>query len=105
MRNPLSAEADEHRFDHSPERQLWCAVLERAFEDAMDRVAAVAAESTQHLSLRQEARDWFLRNGLEFREACYSAGFDPDYLRGRILSLIAETHLGEGAERVSRLSA
>jgi len=102
MKSQLSADADDRRFDHSPERQLWCAVLERAFEDAMDRVAAVAAESAQHLSLREEAHDWFLRNGREFRETCYSAGFDPDYLRGRILSLIAENRRGGETGRAPR---
>ena len=90
MRSPLRAETDDFRFDHSPERQLWCAVLERAFDDAMDRVAAVSFDSAQHLHLRREAREWFFGNGMEFRDACLAAGFDPDYLRGRILSLIAE---------------
>ena len=72
---------------HSAERQLWCAVLDRAMQDAMDRIATVSGEN-ERLKLREEARDWFLRNGDDFRVACESAGYDPDYLRSRVLSMI-----------------
>jgi hypothetical protein len=74
---------------HSAERQLWCAVLDRAMQDAMDRIATVSGPQ-ERLKLRQEAREWFLRNGDDFRVACESAGYDPDYLRSRILSMIAQ---------------
>ena len=72
---------------HSAERQLWCAVLDRAMQDAMDRIATVSGAHERH-KLREEAREWFLRNGDEFRSACESAGYDPDYLRNRVLSMI-----------------
>jgi hypothetical protein len=72
---------------HSAERQLWCAVLDRALQDAMDRIATVSGPHERQ-KLRQEARDWFLRNGDEFRVACESAGYDPDYFRSRALSMI-----------------
>ncbi len=72
---------------HSAERQLWCAVLDRAMQDAMDRIATVSGP-LERQKLRQEARDWFFRNGDDFRVACESAGYDPDYLRSRILSMI-----------------
>jgi hypothetical protein len=74
---------------HSAERQLWCAVLDRAMQDAMDRIATVSGPHERQ-KLRQEAREWFLRNGDDFRAACESAGYDPDYLRSRILSMIAQ---------------
>ena len=74
---------------HSAERQLWCAVLDRAMQDAMDRIATVSGPQ-ERLKLRQEAREWFSRNGDDFRVACESAGYDPDYLRSRILSMIAQ---------------
>lgn len=73
---------------HSAERQLWCAVVDRAMQDAMDRIATVSGPH-ERLRLREEARQWFLRNGDDFRAACESAGYDPDYLRSRILSMIA----------------
>jgi hypothetical protein len=74
---------------YSAERQLWCAVLDRAMQDAMDRIATVSGPHERQ-KLRQEAREWFLRNGDDFRAACESAGYDPDYLRSRILSMIAQ---------------
>jgi hypothetical protein len=77
--------ADELR---SAERQLWCAVIDRALQDALDRVATVSGPA-QRQRLREDARDWFRHNGREFRIACEGAGYDPDDLRSRILSLIA----------------
>jgi len=71
----------------SAERQLWCAVLDRALQDAMDRIATVSGPHERQ-KLRQEAREWFLRNGDDFRVACESAGYDPDYFRSRALSMI-----------------
>jgi hypothetical protein len=69
------------------ERQLWCAVIDRALQDALDRVAAVS-ESSERNRIRDDARAWFVRNSSEFRIACESAGFDPDELRTRIISMI-----------------
>jgi hypothetical protein len=75
------------REDRSAERQLWCAVIDRALHDAMDRVAAVSAPAERQ-KIREDARRWFLSNGSGFRIACEAAGYDPDYLRLKILSLI-----------------
>jgi hypothetical protein len=72
----------------SAERQLWCAVIDRALHDALDRVAT-ASGPAERLRLREDARAWFRHNGLGFRLACEGAGYDPDHLRTRILSLIA----------------
>lgn len=74
--------------NHSAERRLWCAVINRALQDAVDRIATVSGP-VQRRKIREDAREWFVRNGREFRAACESAGYDPDYLRSRILSLIA----------------
>ena len=81
---------DERASESSAERQLWCAVLERALDDAMDRVGAVSGPM-QRQKLRREAREWFDLNSIEFRSACESAGFDPDYLRSRIMAMVATT--------------
>jgi hypothetical protein len=72
---------------HSAERQLWCAVLDRAMQDAMDRIATVSGAHERE-KLREEAREWFMRNDTDFRSACESAGYDPDYFRSRVLSMI-----------------
>ena len=71
----------------SPERQLWCAVIGRALHDATDNIATVSGLA-ERFNIREDARAWFLDNGNDFRIACESAGYDPDYLRSRILSLI-----------------
>ncbi|HZL58900.1 MAG TPA: hypothetical protein VFC38_04310 [Stellaceae bacterium] len=73
---------------YSAERQLWCAVVGRALQDALDQIATIPAPAERQ-KIREDARDWFVSNGREFRIACESAGYDPDYLRTRILSLIA----------------
>jgi hypothetical protein len=89
----VSAEIDDTDYasarSQSAERQLWCAVLDRALEDAMNRVAA-ASGPRERLKLSREARQWFNLNGTEFRIACESAGYDPDHLRSRILTMIPD---------------
>jgi hypothetical protein len=70
----------------SPERQLWCAVVGRALQDALDRIATVSAP-TERQKLRRDALSWFAGNGNEFRAACERAGYDPDFLRSRVLTM------------------
>ena len=72
----------------SAERQLWCAVLGRAVHDATNHIATVSGP-VERQRIRQAARDWFTQNGQEYRLACEAAGYDPDYLRTRVLSLMA----------------
>ena len=72
---------------NSAERQLWCAVIGRAVQDATDHIATVSGP-VERQRIREDARTWIVRNGLDFRLACESAGYDPDYLRARILSMM-----------------
>jgi hypothetical protein len=69
---------------YSPERQLWCAVLDRAMQDASDQVAAAGSDQARQ-RLRQDAQRWFVENGHDYRYVCESAGIDPDELRVRII--------------------
>ena len=73
----------------TPERQLWCAVIGRALDDAMDHIATVSGP-TERLNIRNEARAWFHGNGPDFRVACESAGYDPDCIRSRVLTIFAK---------------
>ena len=75
--------------DRTPERQLWCAVLGRAVEDALGKPGGISGEFAQTRAVL-EARSWFLENGLDFRRACEAAGFEPDVLRERVLRLVAK---------------
>lgn len=70
--------------DGGAERQLWCAVLGRAVLDATDHVAAIGGEVSRR-RIREDARGWIIGNGPDFRTACEAAGYDPDYLRDRLL--------------------
>ena len=73
-----------------PERQLWCAVLDRAMQDAADRVGAVGSDPVRR-RLSSDARRWFAENSRDYRYVCESAGIDPDELRSRMLHL-SEMH-------------
>lgn len=85
-----------YRVDHSRERQLWCAVIERAVEDATRR-AGWSSLSREQLRDRQEARRWFAENGAHYRMACDSAGIDPDLLRKHVLRMSEAAEADEAA--------
>jgi hypothetical protein len=65
-----------------PERQLWCAVVERALHDALNPGEG-ACGGQDWRRIHDDARRWFLRNNRDFRLVCDAAGYDPDVLRGR----------------------
>ena len=64
-------------------------MIGRAVQDATDHIATVSGPSERQ-RIRDDARTWILHNGLDFRAACHSAGYDPDYLRSRILTMMAQ---------------
>ncbi|HEV2162335.1 MAG TPA: hypothetical protein VGR52_08915 [Stellaceae bacterium] len=69
------------------ERQLWCAVIGRALQDALNDVATVSSRLLR-AQIREDARNWFIRNDADFQAACNAAGYDPGVLRPRVLRLI-----------------
>jgi hypothetical protein len=77
----------EQALHDSPERQLWCAVISRALNDALDDVATIS-NILQREQIRQDARSWFIRNDADFQAACNAAGYDPSVLRPRVLRMI-----------------
>lgn len=79
-----------HWTDHSRERQLWCAVIDRALQDATRHPADWPALTKEQARERAEARRWFAENSAHFRHACESAGFDADLVRKRVLELIED---------------
>jgi hypothetical protein len=76
--------------DHSRERQLWCAVIDRALQDATRHPAEWGELTKEQARERTDARRWFTDNGGHFRHACESAGIDADVLRNRVLQLIEQ---------------
>jgi len=77
----------ENVFHESRERQLWCAVISRALQDALNDVATVSSHLLR-AQIRDDARSWFIRNDADFQAACNAAGYDPGVLRPRVLRLI-----------------
>ena len=67
-----------------PERQLWCAVVERAWQDAVGAALSAARDEPQSRE-RREALQWFVDNDPDYRLACDAAGIDPDDLRHRVM--------------------
>ncbi len=82
----------EQALCNSSERQLWCAVISRALQDALNDVATISSPPLRE-QIREEARNWFVRNGSDFRAACNSAGYDPIVLRSRVLRMIGDKPL------------
>jgi hypothetical protein len=72
--------------EHSRERQLWCAVIGRAVLDAT-RPFGPSGQTPEQARARAEAWRWFMDNDEDYRKACEAAGFDPDFLRARVLRL------------------
>jgi hypothetical protein len=63
------------------ERDLWAAVIQRAVLDATGSLRDQKTKS--HI---EPAREWFRRNGRDYRSVCALAGVDPDALRDRVLA-------------------
>jgi hypothetical protein len=74
---------------HSPERQLWRAVISRALQDALNDVATISSVP-QREQICSDARRWFVANTHDFQAACNAAGYDPSAVRQRVLRLIGE---------------
>src|SRR3984957_3738146 len=70
-----------------PETRLWSAVIGRALEDALDNVATIPNGDRRN-QICEEARNWFRRNGEDFRNTCSAAGYDPEALRGRVMRML-----------------
>lgn len=80
---PIAPDRDYDPGAADAERQLWGAVIWRAVSDAV--WPGVGAEARFH---RDQAREWFRFGGKDFRLVCELAGFDPDFIRDRVLPMI-----------------
>lgn len=72
---------------NSPERQMWCAVIERALHDASGAAGGVGSPG-ERARVCEEARRWFVGDSIDFRRTCEAAGLDPDFVRVRALAII-----------------
>jgi hypothetical protein len=62
-----------------PDKELWFAVLRQALEDAFTYSGANIAGYE-----RQEARDFVKERNKDFDIVCENAGFNPDYIWGKV---------------------
>ena len=78
-----------------PEKDLWVAVLCRAVLDAckgppkldMSRRANISHKN-HYTYDRDQARHFFMEGGKHFREICEMAGRNPDYVQGKIRTIL-----------------
>lgn len=68
------------------ERNLWGAVVNRAILDALWPNPCATGSGTVSHQEQRAARSWIGSRG--FREACQLAGFEPDFVRDRLLPLL-----------------
>ena len=90
-------DAASHRGEQSRERQLWCAVIFRAVQDAT-QAHGPAGMSLVQTRERHEAREWFAENGKDYCYACESAGVDSEFLRERVLRFAVRADVRTGRE-------
>ncbi|MEH2517549.1 hypothetical protein V1279_003122 [Bradyrhizobium sp. AZCC 1610] len=62
------------------ERQLWCAVIAQAIDDA---ICAVGKSRRRNMEI-MGARDWLTKPNRDFAEVCRLAGYEPDRIRAQV---------------------
>lgn len=81
------------------ERDLWCAVIHRAMDDAL---TPLRESSASNASVKPHevtaARAWFCTGGRYFRQVCEMAGMEPSAIQKRVVALIE-------AQRASEMQA
>jgi hypothetical protein len=70
-------------------RQLWCAVVLQAIEDATSPLGD--KRSRNHEIVR--ARAWLTRPSRDFAEVCRMAGYEPDRIRAQVTGRIEQAAL------------
>lgn len=66
------------------EQAVWRAVLVQMLSDALSR-----SHKRETRRLKREALDWLSGKGRDFRMVCDYAGYDPSYLHGRVMAMLA----------------
>jgi hypothetical protein len=87
----------------SPERAMWCAVLSMAVTDATGTIRAKNANARKEAArLRNEARDWLLRDSRDFRLVCALAGFDAEAIRDAAFKLARRDWPSQKPSRIAQ---
>jgi len=77
----LSAEITKYKT--FSEQRLFQAILVQALEDAVN--SSGLKKETYN---KYESHCWFIDNGEEFKNICWGADMDPDFIRGEYLRLV-----------------
>jgi len=92
-------ESDRGDRTPSPEKDLWKAVLGRAFLDAFQDSPKLNLNLEMNKTHgmyfkynRDQARHFFLQGGDYFREVCEMAGRDPVYVKEKVRKLILKAN-------------
>jgi hypothetical protein len=89
------------------EKSLWIAVINQVVTDALS-----GGNGSEAAHVRHQARCWLEGRSGDFETVCQLAGFDPDWLRGKLKKLMASPRrwrleAGKGkryaAQRLARL--
>lgn len=80
------------------ERQLWCAVIAQAIDDA----TAPLARGIRRRMEQVRAREWFTDEGKDYQRACALAGYEPDRIRTATMKLIEAVKPSDLEPRVRR---
>ena len=70
-------------------RQLWCAVVLQAIEDATCPLSNKRRRNHEIVS----ARVWLTRPSRDFAEVCRLAGYEPDRIRAQVTGRIEQAAL------------
>lgn len=99
---------DDDHTDPADCERFWQAVLAQVITDALQ--GSKMAGDTQMTRVRQiqEARDYITQPNRDFNEVCYLAGMNPEAVRERLRTTIAEASAPEelaGGQRAPRCRA
>ncbi|MCJ1903104.1 hypothetical protein MR829_22490 [Paracoccus versutus] len=72
--------------DSYGERQLWAAVLELAYWDAVDIPRGLQRNERNHI--QAHTRAWFIAAGADYRLVCDLAGVDWRVVRAEVMNQI-----------------
>jgi hypothetical protein len=81
----VSAATFVEHHNENADRQLWCAVIGQAIQDATSaRSNSRNSENGRLQSDKQAALDWLLNDSKDFVTVCTLAGVDPQSVRERV---------------------
>lgn len=76
------------------ERGLWLRVILQLINDTQGKAADVSGEKERQRMQRLAIR-WFTENGKDFQQVCLMAGYEPEWIRDKVMVLLKKGGLIE----------